>query len=319
MRIGIMGVGMVGGTLARYFSEVKNLRRGEGLFLYDADPKKGFTDDVNSADVIFICVPTPPGKNGGADLSILESALASLQGEKTVVIKSTVPPGTTERYQKKFSHLSLLFSPEFLTESRAWEDMLRPDRQIVGHTEHSKNQAGPILTMLPQAFFSSPGTLGTYQFVRANATEAELGKYAGNLFGAIKVAYANILADIAEALGNTDYENVRKIVAHDRRIGDGWMDVYHNKYRGFAGICLPKDAAALMVAMKELSKKKPASAKENILLKKGAGVIKAVLDYNDALLASQRLSLEDVGVHDQEWLKRRRGAAKIQKNKTKKA
>ncbi|MEK7085247.1 MAG: hypothetical protein AAB904_01820, partial [Patescibacteria group bacterium] len=189
MRIGIVGVGMVGGTLRRYFEEVKNLKRGKNLFLYDADPQKGFRDDINRADIIFICVPTPPQKNGGADLSGIESALASLKGEKAAVIKSTVPPGTTERCQKKFPKLKLLFSPEFLTESRAWEDMLRPDRQIVGHTEQSKNQAGPILTILPQAFFSSPGTLGTYQFIRANATEAELGKYAGNLFAAMKVAY----------------------------------------------------------------------------------------------------------------------------------
>ncbi|TSC68717.1 MAG: hypothetical protein G01um101470_1132, partial [Parcubacteria group bacterium Gr01-1014_70] len=181
---------------------------------------------------------------------------------KVVVLKSTIPPGTTEYMQRMFPQHAFLFSPEFLTESRAWEDMMRPDRQVVGHTASSLGHASMVLGLLPKAFFSSPGTLGTYTFTRVNATEAELGKYAGNTFGALKVTFANILADFCSLLeaefrkngreAPVEYQNVRMILAHDHRIGDAWLDVTHGLYRGFGGYCFPKDVSALIARGKEL-------------------------------------------------------------------
>ncbi|TSC79504.1 MAG: UDPglucose 6-dehydrogenase [Parcubacteria group bacterium Gr01-1014_29] len=316
--IGVVGVGMVGSQLARYFKEARGYRRGKDLFLYDKDPKKRMQDDVNKASIIFLCVPTPPTGTGGAcDTSAIDAVMKTLTSEKTVVVKSTVPPGTTERLQKAYPH-HVLFNPEFLTESRAWEDMLRPDRQVVGYTNNSKDHASMVLNLLPKAFFASPGTQGTYNFIRINATEAEMGKYAGNVFGALKVTYANILADLCEAVGQhikkenisspVEYEHVRMMLAHDHRIGDAWLNVEHNLYRGFGGACFPKDVSALRMQARTLLKKIPRGAMLRKRFEKAVKLLDAVWEYNETLLASQGLTVEDVSVHDREWISKKLSA-----------
>lgn len=308
-KVGIVGVGMVGKEAMRYFLE-NGWKRAKDLLLYDSDPKKDFSDDVSKSDIIFLCLPTPPKKDGSCDTSIIESAVAKYHNpNRVLVIKSTVEPGTAARLQKKYKS-PILFNPEFLTESQAWEDFIRPDRQIVGHTAKSIGYASAVLNMLPTAYFSSPGTLGTYDFTRINSSEAELGKYASNVFGAIKVTYANILADCARALEvasrregiklPVNYESVRKMVAHDRRIGDAWMSVYHGNYRGFGGYCFPKDFKAFIVFGEKLSKKlnKKKDKELKILLVKSIGVLKAIWDYNDQLLRTQGLTVEMVSSHE---------------------
>src|SRR3972149_2995500 len=95
-KIGVIGIGMVGAPVARYFEEIKGLKRGESLFLFDTDLKKNFNDDINQAEIVFIAVPTPPAEDGSADLSALESAFQKLMGNKIVVNKAIVNPGTTE-------------------------------------------------------------------------------------------------------------------------------------------------------------------------------------------------------------------------------
>jgi UDPglucose 6-dehydrogenase len=324
--IGIVGIGMVGGQLLRHFKEVRGYKRRKDLFVLDKDPKKKMNDDINKAEIIFLCVPTPAtGKNGACNTSALEETMRLLRDNKIVVIKSTVTPGTTERLQKKYSKHMLLFNPEFLTESRAWEDTIRPDRQVVGFTSESHTHASHVLQLLPQAFFSSPGTLGTYNFIQVNATEAELGKYAGNIFGALKVSYANILADICEVTTeqlkqdgssiSVSYDNIRAMLAHDGRIGDAWLNADHNLYRGFGGACFPKDVSAFRAQAKILLSK---TAKNNPLRKrfeKAVIFLDALWDYNEALLASQGLSVEDVSVHDKEWIEKK---IKIRKKTIKK-
>lgn len=318
--IGVVGVGMVGSQLARYFEEARGYRRGKDLFLYDKDPKKRMQDDVNKAGIIFLCVPTPPtGAGGACDTSAIDAVLRTLTNEKIVVVKSTVPPGTTERLQKAYPHHLLLFNPEFLTESRAWEDMIRPDRQIVGHTAASMGHASIVLGLLPQAFFSSPGTLGAYTFTRVNATEAELGKYAGNTFGALKVTFANIFADFCDLLETeykkngqdvpVQYENVRMMLAHDHRIGDAWLNITQGMYRGFGGACFPKDVSALRMQARTLLKKIPRSAVLRKRFEKAVKLLDAVWEYNETLLASQGLTVEDVSVHDREWITKKLSAS----------
>lgn len=316
LKVGIIGIGMVGTPLKRYFEEVRGFRRGRDLFLYDIDLKKGFSDDVNKAHVIFVCVPTPRNRDGSANIGAVESALGAIRPPKVVVIKSTIPPGTTESLQKIYPKLFLLFNPEFLTESRSWEDMINPDRQVVGHTARSRVHTSNVLRLLPTAFFSSPGTLGTYTFLRLNATEAELGKYAGNIFGALKVTYANVMKDFCDSIERTfskngnvrvpvRYEHVRAMLAHDRRIGDSWLNVDHHNYRGYGGYCFTKDTDALIAsgaeALRTLHKKSP----EYTRLSKGLAFLKAMRDYNETLLATQGLTPEDVSVHDHEWINKK--------------
>ena len=282
-KIGIIGVGWVGAQIKKYFEGLKGYKAGKDLFTHDLDPKKR-VGDIQKAEVIFITVPTPRAKNGGCDVSIVEEAVKNLTGNKVVVIKSTVPPGTTETLQKKYRRHQFLFNPEFLTESRAWEDMLRPDRQIVGFTKKSIDVAHLVLSLLPKAPFMSPWGIGTYTPIRITATEAEMIKYAGNVYFAQKVNWANSLAIVAKKM-KCDYENVRKGMSADYRIGDSHLDVYHGGYRGFGGYCLPKDLSALMMFAKEKD------------LTDVYVLLRAAWKFNENLLIAQGLSVEEVSKH----------------------
>lgn len=292
LRIGVIGVGMVGTPLARYFEEIRGLKREKELFLFDTNPEKKCHDDVGDTDVIFVSVPTPRANDGSCDVSHVHNAVRRIKGSKVIVIKSTVPPGTTEAFQKKYPKHKFLFNPENLTERNAWGDFIRPDVQIVGFTEKSKDAAGPVLALLPKAAFMSPWGVGTYKRFEISATEAELIKYARNVHFARKVNFANVLAAVAESLG-VDYENVRMGMSADFRIGDSHLDVAHGGYRGFGGYCLPKDLDAFIGFLKDEG------------IREGAGLLECDREFNKKLLARQGLTLQDVSVHDAEWIRRR--------------
>ncbi|MFH1575377.1 MAG: hypothetical protein ABIB55_00325, partial [Candidatus Nealsonbacteria bacterium] len=227
-----VGVGMVGGAMKRYLEK----KQGLELFLYDKGKGLGSIDDVNKAEIVFICVPTPYLKDGkGFDLSYVEETLGWLQGEKIVVIKSTVLPGTTEMLQQRYPQLKLLMNPEFLTEETADQDMLYPDRQIIGYTANSQNVAGDVMQLLPLAPFER----------MLPSTEAEMVKYFGNTWFSVKVSFANNLYDLCGVLG-VDYDRMVEAAAADKRIGRTHLNVFHKGGRGYGGKCLPKDIKALI-------------------------------------------------------------------------
>lgn len=248
LKIGIVGLGMVGDPIRRWFEERRGYKRGIDLFCYDTDSKKGYSDDVNKADIIFVSVPTPSNPDGSCNISIVENAISNLKDGKIIVIKSTVTPGTVEKLQKKHPKKHFLFNPEFLTETQAWLDFLKPDRQIVGFTKKSISDAKEILLLLPSAPFVRPWQLDYSTKKQVNATEAEIAKYGANVFGYLKVIYGNILADVAHALSSefkkqkidsgVDYENIKEIISADGRIGPAWLDVNHGNYCGAGGYCL---------------------------------------------------------------------------------
>ncbi len=286
-KIGIIGIGMVGGPLARYFEEFKNYRRGQDLFLYDIDLQKGFFDDINLAEVIFISVPTPRGNDGAARLEAVESAVKRAQEGKIIVIKSTVPPGTTEEFQKRYPQQKFLFNPEFLTEVNAWENTAHPDRQFVGFTAQSRGVAGQVLALLPdaQVMAPSPG-------FELTATEAEIIKYAANMFLTRKVTFANAIYDLAKQQG-ADYEKVRLGISSDPRIGPSHLDVLHQGYRGYGGYCFTKDTDALIAHCRKAG------------LERCAGLFASDRLYNAEVLREQGLTPEDVSVHDHEWIQKK--------------
>src|SRR3989344_3984840 len=115
IKVGIIGLGMVGEPIKRWFEEYHKYRRGKELFCYDTDPKKGYSDDVNKADIIFVAVPTPTSPGGSCNVSIVQNAVAAVNDGKIVVIKSTIPPGTVEDLQKRYPRKRFVFNPEFLT------------------------------------------------------------------------------------------------------------------------------------------------------------------------------------------------------------
>ena len=256
-KIAIMGTGMVGGALDRYF---KTRQIEAGLY----DPPKGL-DDVSvldRAEIVFVCVPTPYYEDTGFDRSYIDAALQKLTGEKVVVIKSTIMPGTTAQLQEEYPHLRIMFNPEFLTEVSADQDMCFPDRQIVGTTERSYTAAGDVLALLPLAPFERV----------MSSTEAEMVKYFGNTWFALKVAFANQFFDVCQKMG-LNYDVIKEGAAADKRIGRTHLDVVHKGYRGYGGKCLPKDVRTL------------------IQLAKSFGLDFSLLEvseaYNDKLIASQ--------------------------------
>jgi len=230
-KIGIVGIGMVGGAVNRYFRSV-----GIVPYIYDKYNQLGSPEEINKADIIFICVPTPYKKTGGFDLSAVEETLKIIKGNKIIVLKSTVWPGTTESLQKKYSRHKILFNPEFLSEATADEDMKKPDIQIVGYTKKSKPVAEKIMEILPLAPFKKI----------VPASEAEMIKYFHNVHGAVKVIFANQMYDLCRAM-KIDYGIVKECAAASKHIlTDLYLNVWHNKYRGYGGSCFPKDIRALV-------------------------------------------------------------------------
>lgn len=232
MNIAIMGVGMVGGALARYFTQQKQIQP----LLYDPLKKMEDLEALNQADVIFVCVPTPFDEvKGGFDLSYLTDAFSKITGNKIIVIKSTILPGTTEDYQKKHPQHKVLFNPEFLTEATADHDMFFPNRQLIGYTGKSQEVAEEILKLLPVAPFKKI----------LPAREAEMVKYFGNTLYALKVTFANQIFDLCQKLG-IDYETVKECAKAEPMVGKTHLEIVHKGYRGYGGKCLPKDTRALI-------------------------------------------------------------------------
>lgn len=287
LRIAVVGLGVVGMAVKRYFEDVLRLKRNHRLFLYDIDSKKNFQDEINQGDIVFVCVSTPARSGGLCDLSAIESILSRIENNKIVVIKSTVPPGTTEKFQREHPHLKLLFNPEFLTEKQAWEDFIKPDRQIVGFTEKSLDAAHFVLSLLPKAPFMSPWGIDTYQSVKITATEAEIIKYGSNVWFVRKINFANVLAQLSDSLAKefvtkVSYEQIRLGMAADFRIGPSHLDIHHNGYRGWGGRCFPKDLLAFLGSLKEMG------------LMDCVSLLQSDLHFNEKILTRQGLSLDQV-------------------------
>ncbi|MBI4128990.1 MAG: UDP-glucose/GDP-mannose dehydrogenase family protein [Parcubacteria group bacterium] len=228
--LGIIGVGMVGGALQRYFQS-----RGFPVFAYDPGKSLGSFEEVERAEFVFLCVPTDYREGVGCDTSIIEENCARLREPKTIIIRSTVIPGTTDRLQKAFPQHALLVVPEFLTEATADEDTKNPARVIIGYTKESRPHAEKILSLMPEARFSKI----------LPAREAEFVKYFSNTFYATKVVFANQFYDVVERAG-ANYDLIRECVEHDPMIAPSHVDVFHKGYRGYDGKCLPKDTQSFI-------------------------------------------------------------------------
>jgi UDPglucose 6-dehydrogenase len=226
-----MGVGVVGGAVRNYFETI-----GVTPLLYDPGKKLGSLEEINQASLVYVCVPTPYVAGVGFDDSAVAEAFRNLRGGKTVIIKSTVLPGTTQKYQDAYPDQRVLFNPEFLREASANDDFLTPDRQIVGFCrDEDTDLAHDILESLPRAPHETVVPSGV----------AEMTKYATNSFLALKVIFGNELFDLCRAVG-VDYELVKQGFSVDQRIGASHFDVNDAGYRGYGGKCLPKDTMSLL-------------------------------------------------------------------------
>lgn len=269
MNIAVIGTGYVGLVTGSVFSDLGNdvicvdkdlnriqqLSQGKIPFYEPGleelvkrnmdDHRLSFTTDlptaVKKSDVIFIAVGTPSKTNGETDLSQVEEAAKgiglALDRYKVIVNKSTVPVGTVnivkniiEKVRKENIKFEVVSNPEFLREGSAIQDMLSPDRIVIG----APNQQVALTLLELYASLGCPMLI-------TDVESAELIKYASNAFLAMKISFANAIADICERTG-ADVVQVINGMGHDRRIGHHHLQ----PGLGYGGSCFPKDVDSLI-------------------------------------------------------------------------
>jgi UDPglucose 6-dehydrogenase len=299
MKIAVIGTGYVGLVAGACLSETGNdvicadidqrkidrLNQGEipiyepGLEpLIESNLEAGrltFTTDVPAAvkgsDIIFIAVGTPPGEDGSADLkhvlAVAKTIGESMNGEKIVITKSTVPVGTARLVREAIEAetdqpVHVCSNPEFLKEGAAVDDFMKPDRVVIGV---DSEYAGEVLRDLYAPFVRTGASILTM-----DVPAAEITKYAANSMLATRISFMNMIARLCEATG-ADVDAVRKGVGSDSRIGTSFLF----PGIGYGGSCFPKDVQALVRTMNELDV--------------DASILEAVEELN----ASQKLTLLD--------------------------
>lgn len=216
-----------------------------------AEGRLKFSSDLDNAVkqslVCFIAVGTPQGQDGAANMQyvmdVAEGIGKSIDGYKVIVDKSTVPVGTADKVTeviKKYydGEFDVVSNPEFLKQGAAVDDFLKPDRVVIGS---NSPKATAIMQEVYAPFFRTAS-----RFVIMDVKSAEMTKYAANSFLAIKISYANEIANICEAVG-ADAEMVRIGMCSDKRIGSQFLF----PGLGYGGSCFPKDVMALMKTAKD--------------------------------------------------------------------
>jgi nucleotide sugar dehydrogenase len=240
LNVGIVGQGFVGTAVKEGLKDYHN------VLAYDIDPSKSMTVSleqvVNHSEILFVCLPTPMRPSGECDIRILQDAMFSIDNiaalasgkKKIVVVKSTVPPGTTDSLNDSCQNIKVVFSPEFLTEANSFEDFKNQTRIIIGGDGAKK-----VKQMFRKPFPNIP-------IVITRANTAEMVKYFINCFLSTKVTFANQMYDLCEASG-IDYDKVCEYALLDQRIGGSHLAVPGpDGDRGYGGHCFPKDMSAMI-------------------------------------------------------------------------
>ena len=256
--IGVIGHGYVGKAIEYGFRGV-----GHDFFIYDKyKSSKSLEEVVEKSSILFMCLPTPFDEDKlEIDLSIYDDMIDKIcpnlenQG-KIVVIKSTVVPGTTMRYAKKYPAVPFAFNPEFLTETNYLTDFVNSERIVIGTDNDWVAQDINMLYKSAPCFAQTP-------VLKMTTTAAEIVKYQANILLACKVAVSNVCYDVCEKF-NVKYDDVKQAVSMDSRIGNSHLSV--TSERGFGGKCFVKDIAAFIGACKEMGV--------------DAKVLEEVYDYN---------------------------------------
>ena len=250
MNIGIIGRGFVGSAVANGFSSATGYNAN--IRIYDKNPSRSLNsleDTVNKSDFIFLSLPTPSNKDGSISLKILEDSLNEINAvnsnsENIVLLRSTVVPGTSEAFQKKFTNIRIVFNPEFLTERSAYFDFINQSRVILGGlSEHVEK----VANLYSDRFGSH------LPIIKTNFQTAELIKYMNNCFFATKVSFLNEMKQISD-LVDADWDNAVQGFILDGRIGHSHINVPgHDGKFGFGGSCFPKDMRALITFSDQLN------------------------------------------------------------------
>ncbi len=238
--IGIIGYGIVGQAVHYGFSRAN-------VHIYDKyKDTESLESVVANSEYIFIGLPTPTmADESGIDLSIVDEMVSKIAKiisgtDKIIIIKSTVTPGTTAKYIKKYPKVLFCFNPEFLRESSFLSDFVNADRIVIG----AQNDA--VFLRVASLYQSITPLVPIYS---TDPTTAEMVKYMANCYLATKVIFANEMYDICGKLG-VKYEEVKKMVVADSRIKDTHLDI--TTTRGFGGKCFPKDLLSLRAMAKAM-------------------------------------------------------------------
>lgn len=239
--IGIVGQGFVGNAVYQKFKKYYEVKT------FDLNVMKRNTsfEEVARCEYVFVCVPTPMNPDGSCNTDIVEEVIKEIDeiGEtKGIVVKSTVPPMSTEKWNEKYK-TNIVFNPEFLTERNAVSDYENQNRIILGGPR-------PTTTELKQIFSK---VFPKAHIIKTNSTYAEMVKYTTNTFLSVKVSFANEIYQLCEKVG-ADYDKVIEYATMDERLGEShWAVPGPDGDFGFGGHCFPKDLAALTHLAKEMN------------------------------------------------------------------
>ena len=238
MTIGVIGQGYVGTAIKLGFQEHYKVLTYDKFDLAKSTHSK-ISDLVEETKIIFVCVPTPMRKDGTCYTGIVEEVIREINETATdhiVVIKSTVPPGTTDRINQEYTHSTIIFNPEFLTEANFLDDFKNQKRIILGGDRKGTNKLRQIYSkVFPHA-----------TIVKTGSKTAEMVKYFTNCFLATKVSFANEMDLVCGQIG-IDYDKVVEYATYDERLGKShWAVPGPDGDYGFGGHCLPKDLSAII-------------------------------------------------------------------------
>lgn len=237
MKIGFIGMGFVGNSTHHFIS--KNFE----TVPYDKfkEPYTENKDKLSECSIFFIALPTPMNKNGENDLSYIYDGMnllksLNIEENSTVIIRSTIVPGSTRKLSEDFPNFNLVFNPEFLREKHAIEDSENMNRVVLGCNNNESFQKIKEIyeTFLPNA-----------KYFKTSFETAEMIKYAANTFLATQIIMANELYKISEK-SKVNYNDVIEVLALDDRIGKNLKVPGPDNDFGFGGKCFPKDVNALI-------------------------------------------------------------------------
>jgi len=242
--IGVVGFGKVGNAISEFFQESFKVHVYDRyLENYNSDEHKS---RVKTADLAIVCVPTPySDKYGYADLEAIEEAVSWLEPE-IILLKSTVPPGTTERLSLEFNK-KIVFSPEYIGESsyvtQWWKDVgyIHPN-DIKKHDFFIFGGPETDTSLVLEYFKSVAGPIPKY--LQTDSTTAELVKYMENSWASTKVTFVNQFYNLANSIG-VNFNELRELWLLDGRINRMHTAVFSDS-KGFKGKCLPKDLDTLI-------------------------------------------------------------------------
>ena len=240
--IGIVGQGFVGTAV------LEGLNNFYSVETYDKIRNKSTCSSLfelcEKVKHIFVCLPTPMNKDGSCNLNIIKSVLEEINShgpEFLIILKSTIPPGTTTLFNNEYSNLNIVFNPEFLTEANFIDDFKNQSRIIIGGP---RPYSSIVKTIYRKAFPQS-------SIIKTGSNTAEMVKYFTNCFLATKVSFANEIKQLCD-VADIDYDKVVEYALYDNRLGKShWSVPGTDSKQGFGGSCFPKDINALIHFGKE--------------------------------------------------------------------